>query len=251
MPPIRKGDGTAVAPKGVSQVRTGDGRIFFDGAAIPDSEADQKLAHRWLLDDVNGTVEDSEDDADGTNNGVTSVDGDYAGDSAGEGDGNDNYIETTDWFKDRTTFAVAFSAKTTASDATVMGVTDVTPQEFLVQFGGSYTASSGQLGLVLGGGSGVNRWHMDDAYNDGQIYRFVINRDGDDVDFYVDGSSVSSSQPRDEGGDSTDINNNVWLFARNNEGSIDDPFDGVIDDICFYGDTLTESEIESYRNQWD
>jgi len=37
MAPIRKGDGTGVAPKGISQVRTGDGRILFDGPAIPDS----------------------------------------------------------------------------------------------------------------------------------------------------------------------------------------------------------------------
>jgi len=40
MPPIRKGDGTAVAPKGISQVRTGDGRILFDGPALPDSVVD-------------------------------------------------------------------------------------------------------------------------------------------------------------------------------------------------------------------
>ena len=37
MPPIRKGDGTPVEPKGISQIRTGDGRILFDGVAIPDS----------------------------------------------------------------------------------------------------------------------------------------------------------------------------------------------------------------------
>ena len=37
MPPIRKGDGTPVAPKGISQIRTGDGRILFDGPAMPDS----------------------------------------------------------------------------------------------------------------------------------------------------------------------------------------------------------------------
>ena len=37
MPPIRKGDGTPVEPKGVSQIRTGDGRILFDGPAISDS----------------------------------------------------------------------------------------------------------------------------------------------------------------------------------------------------------------------
>ena len=37
MPPIRKGDGTPVTPKGISQIRTGDGRILFDGVAIPDT----------------------------------------------------------------------------------------------------------------------------------------------------------------------------------------------------------------------
>ena len=36
MPPIRKGDGTPVTPKGISQIRTGDGRILFDGVAIHD-----------------------------------------------------------------------------------------------------------------------------------------------------------------------------------------------------------------------
>ena len=37
MPPIRKGDGTPVTPKSISQIRSGDGRILFDGVAIPDS----------------------------------------------------------------------------------------------------------------------------------------------------------------------------------------------------------------------
>ena len=41
MPPIRKGDGTPVRPKGISQIRTGDGRILFDGVAIPDSVVSQ------------------------------------------------------------------------------------------------------------------------------------------------------------------------------------------------------------------
>ena len=40
MPPIRKGDGTPVTAKGISQIRTGDGRILFDGVAIPDSVVD-------------------------------------------------------------------------------------------------------------------------------------------------------------------------------------------------------------------
>ena len=37
MAPIRKGDGTPLEMPGVQQVRSGDGRVFFDGDAIPDT----------------------------------------------------------------------------------------------------------------------------------------------------------------------------------------------------------------------
>ena len=37
MAPIRKGDGTPLEIPGVSEVRSGDGRVFFEGDAIPDS----------------------------------------------------------------------------------------------------------------------------------------------------------------------------------------------------------------------
>ena len=51
MPPIRKGDGTPVTPKGVSQIRTGDGRILFDGPAIPDLGMDHEY-HATTIDDI-------------------------------------------------------------------------------------------------------------------------------------------------------------------------------------------------------
>ena len=53
MPPIRKGDGTPVTPKGISQIRTGDGRILFDGVAIPDTVVSRPD------DDNNASVTDS------------------------------------------------------------------------------------------------------------------------------------------------------------------------------------------------
>ena len=39
MAPIRKGDGTPLEIPGVSEVRAGDGRVFFEEDAIPDSVA--------------------------------------------------------------------------------------------------------------------------------------------------------------------------------------------------------------------
>ena len=64
MPPIRKGDGTPVTPKGISQVRTGDGRILFDGVAIPDSVEAQWDATQLALSD--GQTVDPFDDSIGT-----------------------------------------------------------------------------------------------------------------------------------------------------------------------------------------
>ena len=40
MAPIRKGDGTPLEIPGVQEVRSGDGRVFFDGDAIPDTLVD-------------------------------------------------------------------------------------------------------------------------------------------------------------------------------------------------------------------
>ena len=45
MAPIRKGDGTPLEIPGVSEVRSGDGRVFFD--AIPDSGMFQDPIYQW------------------------------------------------------------------------------------------------------------------------------------------------------------------------------------------------------------
>jgi len=56
MPPIRKGDATPVAPKGISQVRTGDGRILFDRDVITDSVIEDFEWGGNLQDRYGGTL---------------------------------------------------------------------------------------------------------------------------------------------------------------------------------------------------
>jgi len=59
--PIRKGDGTGISPSGISQVRTGDGRILFDGPAILDS-----AVYHWEFDEGSGdTITDSVEGVEG------------------------------------------------------------------------------------------------------------------------------------------------------------------------------------------
>ena len=67
MAPIRKGDGTPLEIPGVSEVRSGDGRVFFEGDAIPDSDV-------YLHDDWgDNKLQDREDSGTTTHNGVEGV----------------------------------------------------------------------------------------------------------------------------------------------------------------------------------
>ena len=93
MAPIRKGDGTPLEIPGVSEVRSGDGRVFFEGVAIPDSEAD----HQWNFDQGSGTlIEDviGNEDADFTGGTWESNVG--AGDYAFVLDGTDDKADMSD-----------------------------------------------------------------------------------------------------------------------------------------------------------
>ena len=88
MPPIRKVDGTPVTPKGISQIRTGDGRILFDGPAIPD----YGVSHHPLIERSNVTLVDQVGDNDGEAVGTTNVSNNYFEGFAEDGDGSDDYV---------------------------------------------------------------------------------------------------------------------------------------------------------------
>ena len=261
MAPIFTPDGTEVEevilPDGseASEVIAPDGTVVFEDA-IPDSEADQKLVHRWVLDDVNGMVEDSIANADGTNNGVTSVSGDWAGGSAGDGDGVGDYIETTTWgdFGSNmgTDFAIALSLKTSTSDDSIfLGVMNQGDSMRLEP-----QIRSGRLELQIADADGdFEREETDsDGFNDDQPYRVVFNKTGNsatDFEIWTNQSQEATSTGISQGfSNASDFDIPVWLFAENREGSLDSPLDGVIDDICVFNESLTQSEIESYQNPW-
>jgi len=83
MPPIRKGDGTAVSPKGISQVRTGDGRILFDG---PDIVTQYQFEDDTDTSVAIDSVGNYDSDLSGPSYTTNSKCGDYALDFDGSGD---------------------------------------------------------------------------------------------------------------------------------------------------------------------
>lgn len=89
-PPIRKGDGTTLAPKGFQEVRKGDGTVLWSaGSAIPDS-----VIYRWKFGEGAGTAVSADiGGADGSTSGTTWVSGSWQGGYALSYDGGNDYTE--------------------------------------------------------------------------------------------------------------------------------------------------------------
>lgn len=222
--------------------------------AVAQSEANQKLSHRWILDDVNGTVEDSAGTADGENFGVSSLSGDWVGGAAGEGDGVDDYIDTNstlDGYRSGldTGGAIAFSFDMPSStdEEMVFGTDDHRV--------GVNPATSGQTGEVGVYDQKSTYWAVftDSTYDDGNPHRAVINfvdNDVSNIEVWIDQQEQAVST--DTGGSTdvsdTDLSVDAFLFAYN--GTQTGNFGGVVDDICIFNDSLTQTEIESYQNPW-
>jgi hypothetical protein len=240
---------------------TVDGQTVFSAAGT--SEADNKLIHRWKLDDVNGTVTDSVGSADGTNNGVTAVNGTYIGGGAGEGDGSSDFIQTTTLGN--------FGSNADNDFAMAFSVDDHTAGGLQAVMGANNDGSFGDMSVVAQVGrdtaGDIELFLNDDSDNnllvntssghvaDGNEHRVVINKKGNsasDIEIYVDQTQRSLTTNIDDGfTNAVNFTVDFTLFCRNSGGTKQKFFDGVLDDLCIFDDSLTQSEIQSYENPWD
>lgn len=227
---------------------------------IPESEADSKIVHRWILNDINGTVEDAVGNDDGAVNGVTSVDGAWAGGRAGDGDGSSDYISTGTWgsFGSNTTgeFAIAFSFSTTTTNtiSRFMGTSMSDNQVFSVAL--QDRTDNGQMEIRLrdADNDDINAY-TNNTFNDGGQYRIVAQKTGSgsaSFEFWINQSQEAMTVVNDQ-----DYNNvsdfpvGIPLFARNVEGGgVDSNINATMNDVCVFNDSLTQTEIQSYTNPW-
>ena len=217
---------------------------------IPDS-----AVYRLKLNDVGGTIEDSIGDLSPTNNGVTSVSGDYQGGSAGEGDGSSAYINLNSplpdvgWSSD---FAVAFTIDNwSASDVrqNVIGLLDGSAR---ARIEGGDTENEDVLTLRLrDDNENTARIESASVLGDCAKYRVVFNRVGNDAsNWEVFVNAVDDTGPS-TGSLNTGLtfSNDFHLFARNNSGA-QNFLPGILDDAILYGDSLTDSGVQAdYDNQ--
>ena len=250
-----------MAPFGASRA----GLMSVAADDIPDSEADQKLIHRWVMDEGEGTiVEDTVGDEDGTIQGnVDWTSGNFIEETALDSPGGSGDLVEFGTLGDfgsnmASDFAVAYTI-----------VLDDANGEGLMW---NRLDSGTELNISLGGSSGVSTdtpvfGFRDDTEDrvyanstesiaDGEPRRIVCNKTGNsasDLEIWINKTETAEVN-RDEGVDTSELSNfdqDLPLFARNIQGSLGEWIDCVIDDVCFFNDSLTQSEIESYDNPWD
>jgi len=225
------------------------------------ASAPSSAIHRWKLDDVaSGTATDSIGSADGTVNGVSSVSGDYQGGSAGDGDGVDDYIDTTTLgsfgLNMTSDFAIAFTLDgfTDTSRSHVAGVVNSTDSTFLLIR--LAAVKDGDIQMIVSDKNGEDIDAATDSgslIDDGGKYRVVINKtgnDGTDIEIWINKTEESSSPVFTQNNfqNPTDFDGNFALFARNNAGTIEENLDAILDDVIIYNDSLSSSEIQDDYN---
>lgn len=220
---------------------------------IPDSEADQKLSHRWYLSEDSGPFADEIGSNDGTDNGTTQVTGDYVDGAARSADGTANISTGSfgDWpvGTSSDSFALAFTVKfsDTASEGRLMG--DFGNIDLRVEFNrnGNGSSDGGNLGLIMFDGSNTG-FDLNQNIGDGQPHRVVFNVESisnDNYSAFVDQGSDTSSVRQTGFSSLQNVSNDWQLFDA---GGKDNKVDTVLDDVCLYDEGLTTIEAQSYSN---
>ena len=238
MPPIRKGDGTPVAPKGISQIRTGDGRILFDGVAIPDSDL---LQAHWntneeLITD-NGDVSEIPDLTDNNNDLTGTI-------STINGDG----------FNGKTTVQT-----TGSSDKVDTDWSDLSPPfdyYGLVRYTGGGGGSSTELMFDSSAGDGVRFDSLDsgdewrfrggnsiiggDVDTEWHIFSWLLRESGEDSTTRIDGSDVLT-------GDLEDVEATDFHFGARSDGDFEGDWELL--EFMVYESSTTPEDVERYLDR--
>lgn len=231
---------------------------YYDGDRFEDTVQFRDLPHPvgtpkfwWPLN--NGYDSDSVGFGQGTNHGAEWVRGSWAGGWALKGDGESDYVSTSDWGNFGSTLlssmSIAFTVSTdTATQSRIMGVDN----DFYIWI----HRVSNRVSLAISGEN--NDWLIvnngEENIADGRKYRIVFSKsDGNtasDVDIWINGNKEPVETDLNQGPTNpSNFNSSLALFAMDNNG-LSSHFEGILDNIMVYSRDLTEEEIkEDYRRQ--
>ena len=251
-----------MAPFGASRA----GLMSVTRDDIPDSA----IYHYPFPDRSDDTLVEQLQGENGTAVGLTNTSGDWWEGFAEAGDGTDDYgdLTTLPLFSDplvsdhTTDFWVAMTVKTTVDSGDLTGARHSASNDghtSWFRFGVGVATDDGKPILLLRGADGDDvdediRVAADQTVNDGNKHRIVLNKignDGNDWEWYIDGSSVSTIIERNDGiDDFGDWTRDFYTHAYNDRGSDANHFDGTIDNIFFGepGNTLSSQEVTDDYN---
>lgn len=199
----------------------------------------------------------------GTRHGPTWIEDDkWMGGYALEGDGVDDYVETTNWgeFNSRTDegWAICFTVEVHATGSHVhyFGARNESRDaEFSVRMR-ARTGDLPDLNVRISDGE-LFEVETEESFGVNNTVRFVVQVTGElmsnNVEIWKNGTK-ETLHVHSSGTSSvlSDVQFPYALFAQNNSGDIINQLDGAIDDFIVYGDSLTESEIQQdyLRQHW-
>ena len=226
--------------------------------AIPDSTVHQYLVNDFTTSNWPDSVGPSDIDT------IVGLTGDSTAfdDTGGVvGDGTDDFGQSDpmgSWGSEmETNFAISVPFETTDDGSVMMGLTEGTNGPGIQVVMGDLFDSyeTGVVGIRLQDSSGNNtRVYTTSSFNDGNPHHAIINKRGSsasEVDIYVDDMSTvqdDASSVDDATDDYTDFTLDMTYFARNNEGDIDNHYDGVLGDVRWFTESLDESERQSVND---
>ena len=245
MAPIRKGDGTPLEIPGVSEVRSGDGRVFFEGDAIADT-------HAYLVEDFAEPWPDAVGDVDMSVSGLSTSTFDNGEDSV-SADGSSHGLANISEFFSQQTFGIAFTIATTDD-----GFEDYMSVHDGSRFNFGTNENRDPVGNLywnmVDENSNLIGIYTDENFSDGSVRPVVINKNGDsanDMSMFVGDMETEQSviiDGDDSGFDHQDVNitEELAFFARNEDGTIRSNSTADMGAIEFNSSPLDESQRQSF-----
>jgi len=238
------------------RVQTANGVKAFDTSAsgIPDSA----VLHYPLGERSGSTVTEELVGEDGTVNGTSNISGEWYDGYAEDGDGSNDYIETTTWSAvnfgaNLDDAGIIFTIETTTSDRqTLIGSWNDVEEQFFIDINSPNVGEArlfikdqnGDLNLIDFGGSLI------DGNKKRIALRFPTNN-ANDYRVWVNGTEQSPAiETNETPGNFGNFTYAVTFHANNEQGSPNKHFGGVVDSVipCLAGPSPSEVSSD-YNNQ--
>jgi len=224
--------------------------------SVPDS-----TTHHWSYAEGSGSITaDVKGNWDGELFGPSWVGGNWIGGYALDGDSTADYVDYgSDSRKFGRTldsdFAIAATIQTSSNNTNVwLGSRDGGNMNFLWGMN-RVDAGNGQIEFQLRSEDDTDGvLYTDDRFDNGNTYRTVMNKKTNDASnwqIWVNGTQQSITLSRDNfSGNVADFNQNLYSHAENDSGTDTSHYPGILDDLIFTDDSLTQAEIEEdYQRQ--